>query len=111
VSVDDPDGYFEEPVAAGYDDPAGRMFQPQVIDPAVKGMAGQDPSVTTKTSSERSRHSTAPGGLPVGKASRPGCHLSPCRIRLPIASFLSVAHRRCVTSRRTDRSSQSVPGI
>ncbi len=37
--MDDPDGYFGEPVAAGYDDPAGRMFQPEVIDPAVSLLA------------------------------------------------------------------------
>ena len=33
--VDDPDGYFGEKVAAGYDDPADRMFQAAVIDPAI----------------------------------------------------------------------------
>lgn len=38
-SVDDPDGYFGEPVAAGYDDPSDRMFQPEVIDPAVSMLA------------------------------------------------------------------------
>ncbi len=37
--VDDPDGYFGEVVAAGYDDPADRMFQPEVIDPAVSLLA------------------------------------------------------------------------
>jgi SAM-dependent methyltransferase len=33
--VEDPDGYFGERVAAGYDDPADRMFQPEAVDPAV----------------------------------------------------------------------------
>jgi SAM-dependent methyltransferase len=33
--VDDPDGYFGERVAAGYDDPSDRMFQREAIDPAV----------------------------------------------------------------------------
>ncbi|HEX9066395.1 MAG TPA: class I SAM-dependent methyltransferase [Streptosporangiaceae bacterium] len=33
--MDDPDGYFGEPVAAGYDDPADPMNQPERIDPAV----------------------------------------------------------------------------
>lgn len=33
--MDDPDGYFGEPIAAGYDDPSDRMFQSEAIDPAV----------------------------------------------------------------------------
>jgi SAM-dependent methyltransferase len=37
--VDDPDGYFGEPVAASYDDPSDRMFQPEVIDPTVRLLA------------------------------------------------------------------------
>jgi SAM-dependent methyltransferase len=37
--MDDPDGYFGEPVAANYDDPANRMFQPAAIDPAVTLLA------------------------------------------------------------------------
>lgn len=37
--MDDPDGYFGERVAAGYDDPFDRMFQPEVIDPAVSLLA------------------------------------------------------------------------
>jgi SAM-dependent methyltransferase len=37
--VDDPDGYFGEPVASGYDDPADRMNQPDAIDPAVSFLA------------------------------------------------------------------------
>jgi SAM-dependent methyltransferase len=37
--VDDPDGYFGESLAASYDDPAGPMFQPEVIDPAVTLLA------------------------------------------------------------------------
>ena len=38
--VDDPDGYFGEPVAAGYDDPADPMNQPEAIGPAVSLLAG-----------------------------------------------------------------------
>jgi SAM-dependent methyltransferase len=37
--MDDPDGYFGEPVAAGYDDAADRMFQPEAIEPAVRLLA------------------------------------------------------------------------
>src|SRR5262252_9795237 len=37
--VDDPDGYFGESVAAGYDDPADRMNQPELVDPAVSLLA------------------------------------------------------------------------
>ena len=37
--VDDPDGYFGEPVAASYDDPSDRMFQPEAVDPAVSLLA------------------------------------------------------------------------
>src|SRR5215472_15178456 len=37
--VDDPDGYFREKIAASYDDPAGQMFQPDVIEPAVSLLA------------------------------------------------------------------------
>ena len=37
--MDDPDGYFGERVAASYDDPSDRMFQPEVIDPAVSLLA------------------------------------------------------------------------
>jgi SAM-dependent methyltransferase len=37
--VDDPDGYFGEPVAVGYDDPDDPMFQPEVVDPAVSLLA------------------------------------------------------------------------
>ncbi len=33
--MDDPDGYFGEPVAESYDDPSERMFQPEVIDPVI----------------------------------------------------------------------------
>ena len=38
--VDDPDGYFGARVAAGYDDPADRMNQPEAIEPAVSLLAG-----------------------------------------------------------------------
>jgi hypothetical protein len=38
-SVDDPDGYFGERVAANYDDPSDRMFQPEAIEPAVSLLA------------------------------------------------------------------------
>jgi SAM-dependent methyltransferase len=37
--VDDPDGYFGQKVAAGYDDPADPMSQPEAIDPAVSLLA------------------------------------------------------------------------
>jgi hypothetical protein len=37
--MDDPDGYFGESVAASYDDPSDRMFQPEAIDPAVSLLA------------------------------------------------------------------------
>jgi hypothetical protein len=37
--MDDPDGYFGEPVAAGYDDPSDRMFRPEAIDPVVSLLA------------------------------------------------------------------------
>ncbi|HEV2259375.1 MAG TPA: hypothetical protein VGS06_40175 [Streptosporangiaceae bacterium] len=37
--MDDPDGYFGEPVAAGYDDPSDLMFQPEAVDPAVSLLA------------------------------------------------------------------------
>jgi SAM-dependent methyltransferase len=37
--VNDPDGYFGEKVAAGYDDPADRMNQAEAIDPAVDLLA------------------------------------------------------------------------
>jgi SAM-dependent methyltransferase len=37
--MDDPDGYFGEPVAATYDDPSDRMFQPEVVEPAVDLLA------------------------------------------------------------------------
>jgi len=37
--VDDPDGYFGERVAASYDNPSDRMFQPDAIDPAVSLLA------------------------------------------------------------------------
>src|SRR5579871_4622675 len=38
-AVDDPDGYFGEPVAAGYDDPSDPMNQPEAVDPAVSLLA------------------------------------------------------------------------
>lgn len=37
--MDDPDGYFGEPVAASYDDPSDPIFQPEAIDPAVSLLA------------------------------------------------------------------------
>ena len=37
--MDDPDGYFGEQIAAGYDDPSDRMFQPEAIDRAVSLLA------------------------------------------------------------------------
>ena len=38
--MDDPDGFFGERVAATYDDLSDRMFQPEVIEPAVSLLAG-----------------------------------------------------------------------
>ena len=37
--MDDPDGYFGERVAASYDDPSDRMFQAEVVGPAVSLLA------------------------------------------------------------------------
>ena len=37
--MDDPDGYFGEQIAAAYDDPSDRMFQPEAIDSAVSLLA------------------------------------------------------------------------
>jgi SAM-dependent methyltransferase len=37
--MEDPDGYFGEPVAASYDDPSDSMFGPTAIDPAVSLLA------------------------------------------------------------------------
>ena len=37
--MDDPDGYFGEPVAAGYDDPSDPMNQPEAVGPAVSRLA------------------------------------------------------------------------
>lgn len=37
--MDDPDGYFGKKVAAGYDDPADQVNQPEAIDPAVDFLA------------------------------------------------------------------------
>jgi SAM-dependent methyltransferase len=38
-AVEDPDGYFGEPVAASYDDPSDPMNQPEAIEPAVSLLA------------------------------------------------------------------------
>lgn len=38
-AVDDPDGYFGEPVAAGYDDPSDPMNQAEAVEPAVSFLA------------------------------------------------------------------------
>jgi SAM-dependent methyltransferase len=38
-TVDDPDGYFGQRIAAGYDDPSDLMFQPETIEPAVSLLA------------------------------------------------------------------------
>jgi len=46
--VNDPDGYFGEPVAAGYDDPADPMNQAEIVDPAVSllaELAGNGPAL------------------------------------------------------------------
>ncbi|WP_375485695.1 class I SAM-dependent DNA methyltransferase [uncultured Jatrophihabitans sp.] len=37
--MDDTDGYFDEPVAARYDDPSDPMFRPEAVDPAVELIA------------------------------------------------------------------------
>ncbi|MGH3203318.1 MAG: class I SAM-dependent DNA methyltransferase [Streptosporangiaceae bacterium] len=37
--MDDPDGFFGGRVAASYDDPSDRMFQPEVVDPVVSLLA------------------------------------------------------------------------
>jgi SAM-dependent methyltransferase len=37
--MDDPDGYFGEPVAASYDDPSDPIFQPEAIESAVSLLA------------------------------------------------------------------------
>ena len=37
--MSDPDGYFGERIAANYDDPSDRMFQAEVVDPAVSLLA------------------------------------------------------------------------
>src|SRR5580698_5586725 len=39
ASMDDPDGYFGQRVAASYDDPADRMFRPETVEPAVSLLA------------------------------------------------------------------------
>ena len=38
--MNDEDGYFGERVAAGYDDPADKMFDPAIIEPTVDFLAG-----------------------------------------------------------------------
>jgi SAM-dependent methyltransferase len=39
TAVSDEDGYFDEPVAARYDETSGDMFAPEVVDPAVEFLA------------------------------------------------------------------------
>ncbi|GAB3576611.1 class I SAM-dependent methyltransferase [Amycolatopsis endophytica] len=38
--MDDPDGYFGETIAAGYDESSAGMFEPGVVEPAVGFLAG-----------------------------------------------------------------------
>ncbi|PRX92275.1 class I SAM-dependent DNA methyltransferase [Allonocardiopsis opalescens] len=38
--MDDPDGYFGESIAAGYDDPSSEMFAPEVVAATVDFLAG-----------------------------------------------------------------------
>ena len=66
--MDDPDGYFGERVAAGYDDPADRMFQPEAIDPAVSllaELAGSGPALELAIGTGRIGLPLSARGVPV----------------------------------------------
>jgi SAM-dependent methyltransferase len=66
--VDDPDGYFGEPVASGYDDPADRMNQPDAIDPAVSflaQLAGDGPALELAIGTGRIGLPLSQRGVPV----------------------------------------------
>src|SRR5258706_3568156 len=73
--VDDPDGYSGERVAAGYDDPANRMFQPEAIDPAVSllaELAGSGPALGLAIGPRRI-------GPPLSQRGQPGHGLPPAK--------------------------------
>jgi hypothetical protein len=66
--VKDPDGYFGEKVAAGYDDPGGRMNQPEAIDPAVDllaELAGGGPALELAIGTGRIGLPLSARGVPV----------------------------------------------
>jgi SAM-dependent methyltransferase len=64
----DPDGYFGESVASSYDDPADRMFQAEVIDPAVSllaELAGKGPALELAIGTGRIGLPLSQCGVPV----------------------------------------------
>jgi SAM-dependent methyltransferase len=64
----DPDGYFGESVASSYDDPADRMFQAEVIDPAVSllaELAGTGPALELAIGTGRIGLPLSQRGVPV----------------------------------------------
>jgi SAM-dependent methyltransferase len=66
--VNDPDGYFGEPVAASYDDPSDRMFGPEAIDPAVNllaELAGGGPALELAIGTGRIGLPLSQRGVPV----------------------------------------------
>ncbi|MDN3021787.1 class I SAM-dependent methyltransferase [Streptomyces sp. S.PB5] len=66
--MSDQDGYFAEPVAAGYDDPSSEMFQPDAIDPAVgflAELAGAGPALELGVGTGRIALPLAARGVPV----------------------------------------------
>jgi SAM-dependent methyltransferase len=66
--MDDPDGYFGERVAAGYDDLSDRMFQPEAIDPAVSllaELAGGGPALELAIGTGRIGLPLSQRGVPV----------------------------------------------
>jgi SAM-dependent methyltransferase len=66
--VDDPDGYFGEPVAAGYDDPSDPMNQPAAIEPAVSllaELAGSGPALELAIGTGRIGLPLSRRGVPV----------------------------------------------
>jgi SAM-dependent methyltransferase len=66
--VNDPDGYFGENVAAGYDDPSDRMNQPEAIGPAVDllaDLAGSGPALELAIGTGRIGLPLSARGVPV----------------------------------------------
>jgi hypothetical protein len=66
--VEDPDGYFGERVAAGYDDPSDRMFRPEAVDPAVgllAELAGSGPALELAIGTGRIGLPLSRRGVPV----------------------------------------------